>query len=31
MGRDFVFKLQWSFAGNSALQGAFVDVVEHSS
>lgn len=31
MGRDFVFKLQWSFAGKSALQGAFVDVIEHSS
>jgi hypothetical protein len=31
MGRDFVFKLQWSFPGNSALQGAFVDAERHSA
>jgi hypothetical protein len=29
--RDFVFRLQWSFAGKSALQGAFVDVIKHSA
>jgi hypothetical protein len=29
--RDFVFKLQWSFAGKSALQGAFVDIIEHGA
>lgn len=31
MARDFVFKLQWSFAGKSALQGAFVDPVKHGA
>jgi hypothetical protein len=31
MARDFVFKLQWSFAGKSALQGAFVDIIEHGA
>jgi hypothetical protein len=31
MARDFVFKLQWSFAGKSALQGAFVDLIEHGA
>jgi hypothetical protein len=31
MGRDLVFELMWSYAGSSALQGAYVDVVEHSA
>lgn len=31
MARDFVFKLEWSFAGKSALQGAFVDIIEHGA
>jgi hypothetical protein len=31
MGRDFVFELQWSYNGPSALQGAYVDVIEHSA
>lgn len=31
MGRDFVFKLQWSFNGKSALNGAFFDIIEHSA
>jgi hypothetical protein len=31
MARDFVFKLQWSFAGKSALQGAFVEVIKHAA
>lgn len=29
--RDFVFKLQWSFAGNSSLQGAFFDGIKHGA
>jgi hypothetical protein len=31
MARDFVFRLQWSFAGQSALQGAYVDITEHGA
>ena len=31
MSRDFVFKLMWSYAGKSALQGAFIDIVEHGA
>lgn len=31
MSRDFVFKLMWSYSGKSALQGAFIDIVEHGA
>ena len=31
MGRDRVFELLWSFPGPSALQGAYVDMLEHAA
>lgn len=31
MGRDWVFELLWSFNGPSALQGAYVEQIEHSA
>ena len=31
MGRDWVFDLLWSYPGPSALQGAYVEQIEHSS
>jgi hypothetical protein len=31
MGRDWVFELMWAINGKTALQGAYVDVIEHAS
>jgi hypothetical protein len=31
MGRDWVFELMWAFPGPSALQGAYVEPIEHSA
>lgn len=31
MGRDWVFELMWSFAGPSALQGAYVESLMHAA
>jgi hypothetical protein len=30
-GRDLVFEVMWAFAGPSALQGAYIEQIEHST